>query len=76
MHDSSGIDSQTIELAESLLSRYDQTGNLRPIGYEWHAFMQVWREATGRLKFNTNCAPCIEGAIMDVKRYIESYRSI
>ena len=76
MHDNSGVDTQSIELATELLRRYDETGNLRPIGYEWNAFMEVWREATGRLKFNTNCGSCISEAITQVRRQLEVYRSI
>jgi hypothetical protein len=76
MHDNSLPDSQDYELAKQLLKRYEDCGVLRPVGYEWHSFMVIWRTATGRLKFNNGCRGCVEEAIRDVKRYIESHGSI
>ena len=76
MYDHSGVNAQSIELAEQLLDRYDKSGVFRPVEYEYHAFIEVWREATGRLKFNNNCRPCIEQAINEVRRQLERYRGM
>jgi hypothetical protein len=75
MYDSGVPDSQDYELAKQLLKRYDDSGVLRPIGYEWHSFMKLWRNYTGRLQFNNGCRPCVEEAINDVRKAIESNRS-